>query len=105
MMSRLPDWSIERITALAPDIVTAQAGRHLSTKLDKSWKLLATDNYSAWAIFQGSDYNPYKIKLNLQKLERDNLHFECNCRSYNKPCKHVMALLFILVEHPNEIRN
>jgi hypothetical protein len=103
-MSRLPDWSIERVTALAPDIVTAQAGRALSLKLEKSWKLLATDNYAAWAVFQGSDYNPYKIKLNVQKLERGDFYFECNCRSYHKPCKHVLALLFIVIERPTELR-
>lgn len=100
-MNYLPDWSIERITALAPNIVTAQAGRHLSLKPDKAWKLLATDSYSAWAIFQGSDYQPYQIKLNLRKLERGELSCECQCRTYNKPCKHVLALLFFLLEQPD----
>jgi hypothetical protein len=103
MMSRLPDWSIERITTLASDSVTAQAGRHLSKKLDKSWKLLGTDSYSAWAIFQGSDYSPYKVKVNLQKLQRGELQSDCNCRSYNKPCKHIMGLLFILVEQATKL--
>jgi hypothetical protein len=104
-MSRLPDWSIERISTLAPNIVTAQAGRQLSMKLDKSWKLLATDTYSAWAVFEGSDYSPYKIMLNLQKLERGELRFDCNCRTYSKPCKHVLALLFILVEQPTKVND
>lgn len=98
MSSFLPRWSIERVTSFAPDAVSAQSGRKLANPHNTDWKVLASDGYSAWAVFQN-----YQIKIDLLKLQNGDHIWDCSCRTYKSPCKHILAVLYILVDEEEHV--
>src|SRR5690606_33702497 len=96
-------WTMERVTLLAPDAASAQSGRKLANPRDEDWKAIASDRFSAWAVYHGSTKSPHKIKIDLLKLRHDDKVWECTCRTYKSPCKHILALLYMLVDEPEHI--
>ncbi|MGB7338048.1 MAG: SWIM zinc finger family protein [Phototrophicaceae bacterium] len=94
----LPRWTIERITSFAPDAVSAQSGRKLANPQDTNWKVLASDGYSAWAVYQS-----YQIKIDLLKLQQGERIWDCTCRTYKSPCKHILAVLYMLVDEHEHV--
>ncbi len=99
----LPAWSMERITLLAPDAASAQSGRELANPQLTAWQAIASDSYSAWAVYQEHNKSPYKVKVDLLKLRHDDKVWDCNCRTYKSPCKHIIALLYMLINDPQHI--
>lgn len=103
MTDFLPRWTVERITALAPSTSIAQSGQQLAHPSDAAWQAVASDNYSAWAVYQGSAKNPYQIRIDLLKVRSGDKAWHCNCPSYQSPCKHIMAVLYMLLQSADEI--
>lgn len=103
MPSLLSEWTMERVTLLAPNNKFAQSGRQLANLHNQSWKLRASDGLSAWGIYQGTAKKPYQIKINLLKLRKGEKSWHCNCRTFKSPCKHVLGLLYQIVDHPEKL--
>ena len=87
--------SLTQIEALAPD----QSALTAASKLLKpsAWPLLARDEASSvvWGEAQGSGSAPYRLMFD----PADRGH-KCSCPSRKFPCKHVLALMWQYVEHP-----
>jgi len=103
MEAFLPGWTMERVTLLAPDAASAQSGRKLANPRDDNWKAVASDGYSAWAVYHGSTKKPHTLKVDLLKLRHDDKVWDCSCKTYKSPCQHVLALLYMLVDEPEHI--
>lgn len=103
MESFLPGWTMERVTLLAPDAESAQSGRKLANPRHEDWVAVASDGFSAWAVYHGSTKNPHKLKIDLLKLRHDDKVWDCSCRTYKSPCKHILALMYMLVDEPEHI--
>ncbi|GAB5494032.1 MAG: SWIM zinc finger family protein [Phototrophicaceae bacterium] len=99
----LPAWSMERITLLAPDTSSSQSGREIANTQHSAWQAIASDGFSAWAVYQDKKKTPYKIKIDLLKIRHNNNVWDCNCRTYKTPCKHIIALLYMLINEPDAI--
>ena len=83
-------WTQEQILALAPDASSAKNGRALATS--RKWPLLGCTEKAAWGECQGSGKNPYRTQIDLSEPA-----FKCSYPSRKFPCKHGIALLFLLV--------
>lgn len=94
-------WNVEKVTLLAPDVAAAKTARKLA--LPQKWVSLGHDEYSAWGEYQGSGRLPYQVKLDLLRLSKGESGHHCTCPSHKQPCKHVLGLLFLVVEQPQNI--
>lgn len=95
MTQLLRGWSVARVMLQAPDDV-AKIGQRLADV--QRWQLLAHDQYSAWGTYQGSASQPYRVMVDLLKMEKGQVHVACSCADRKSPCKHAIALLYLLVE-------
>ncbi|MGC4052994.1 MAG: SWIM zinc finger family protein [Paludibaculum sp.] len=85
--------SAQQVAALAPDEASAKAARALASP--RSWSGLGQDGQAIWGAIQGSGKNPY-----LTQVDWTGPAFKCSCPSRKFPCKHGLALLFLLAEQP-----
>jgi hypothetical protein len=100
----LSGWTTERVTQLAPDQTSAKDARKLAA-LNK-WQSIGADTVSAWGEVKGSGAKPYQVKIDLARLiagEKPDSCASCTCPSRKAPCKHCLALLYLLVEQPAAI--
>ena len=86
----------ERIESLAPD----QASLAAALKLAKptTWPVLAAnaDASVLWGECQGSGSTPYRVVVS-----PDDTGYKCTCPSRKFPCKHVLAVLWLLIDKPD----
>ena len=83
------DFTIEQITALAPDDASVKAARKLLAP--SKWQILQLDDKAIWGECKGSGKKPYQVRVDVQGPA-----FKCSCPSRKFPCKHSLALLFLL---------
>src|SRR6188768_2447043 len=76
-----------QIDALAPDPAAAAAGRKLASPA--TWSGLGRDDAAFWGECQGSAV--YRVVF-----ERASLAYKCTCPSFKRPCKHALALGYLL---------
>ncbi|HET8992407.1 MAG TPA: SWIM zinc finger family protein [Rhodococcus sp. (in: high G+C Gram-positive bacteria)] len=77
-------WSLEQITAAAPDPASMSAARRLSAV----WSGTGRSERSLWGLCRGSGSKPYTIAVDLTGPA-----FRCTCPSRKFPCKHALSLL------------
>lgn len=87
----------EQITALAPDDASVKAAKGLVNP--SKWVLLAHDEQAVWGHCQGSGKNPYQTAIDMQEPA-----FKCSCPSRKFPCKHGLALLYMLADHTDKFQ-
>jgi len=89
--------TIRKIEEMAPD----QRSLTAAAKLRKpgKWPTLATESARAlaWGECQGSGANPYRVVL-----DTGQLGYKCTCPSRKFPCKHVLALGWMLASSPGQ---
>lgn len=103
MDTPLMDWTIERVTQVAPNEKIAESGRRLSDPQNAAWKLLGRGELCAWGEYQGNADEVYICKIDLLKLQQGDHHWDCTCEARKTPCKHILALLYRLLENPTTI--
>ncbi len=81
----------EQILALAPDTVSAAAGKKLAAP--KTWKNLGLSERAVWGECQGSAL--YQVRTDLSDLA-----VKCSCPSRKFPCKHGLGLLLMFAANP-----
>lgn len=101
MPTLLADWTSEKVTVFAPDKASVKASQKLAKP--QKWQTLRHDTATAWGEFQGSGSNPYQVKIDLLRLQKEETGYHCTCPSRKQPCKHALALLFILVDTPEAV--
>ena len=88
-------WNVVQVVALAPDAASRKAGRGLAAS--PRWSQLGSNESLVWGRFQGSAKEPYQVTVDLTEPA-----FHCSCPSRKIPCKHALALLLYLVDHPEQ---
>lgn len=85
------------ILSHAPDLATADRSEQLADSA--KWIILARQENLFWGRCRGSSSNTYKISVKL-----DGPHFNCNCPTRNKPCKHILGLMLLFIRQPKHFR-
>ena len=76
---------------MAPDSKSIAAARKLSAP--GGWLLLATRGDAIWGEVRGSGKKPYRVGIDLTGPA-----FKCSCPSRKFPCKHGLALAYVVSE-------
>lgn len=87
----MQQWTADRVTALAPDAAAASAGLGLATL--RKWSGLGRSDRAIWGLCQGSGKDPYQTRVDLSEPA-----FKCSCPSRKFPCKHGLALMFLVAK-------
>jgi uncharacterized protein (TIGR02996 family) len=90
-------WDVQKIEAKAPDAKSVTAARKVLKKGSIRKVEPRADGQGWWAVCKGLT-DTYEVSV--KRGPRGGLESRCNCPSSKKPCKHALALLFYLAEHP-----
>jgi hypothetical protein len=88
----------DQIYALAPDTDTLQKARGVSYA-GRKWQMIEGNEKLLWANYQTAPSLIHKVVADLERNE-----FGCTCRSPQRPCRHALALLMLLLRHDERIR-
>jgi uncharacterized protein (TIGR02996 family) len=94
-----PAWTAEHIRQLAPDDRSIPAAREVLRKGGFGNVEPTADGRGWWVVCQGLT-DVYQVSV--RRGEEGNFDCECTCPSPKYPCKHALALLLYLAEHPEE---
>jgi uncharacterized protein (TIGR02996 family) len=89
-------WTPAHIRTLAPDEVSIPAAREVLRKGGFGTVEPTGDGRGWWVVCRGIT-DTYQVSVRRNDGAFD---CECTCPSYKYPCKHALALLLYLVEHP-----
>lgn len=90
------EWTLERVTQLAPDAASLKAGQGLAHA--KKWVSSGRDEQTVWGECQGSGAKPYQVRFDLCEAAS-----KCSCPSRKFPCKHVLGLMLIFASSPEAV--
>jgi uncharacterized protein (TIGR02996 family) len=90
-------WDVQKIEAKAPDEKSVKAARKVLKKGGIRKVEPRADGQGWWAVCKGLT-DTYEVSV--KRGPRGGLESHCNCFSYKRPCKHALALLLYLAEHP-----
>lgn len=85
--------TVKDVEALAPDQASLKAASKLV--ISGKWPVLGSEAAGSliWGECQGSGSNPYRVCA-----DQANHGYKCTCPSRKFPCKHSLALMWILAE-------
>jgi uncharacterized protein (TIGR02996 family) len=90
------DWTRDYVASQAPD--AAGLGRAEKLADPEGWTDLGSDVDKVWGACPGSKGKSYQVTV-----YRQSGHSRCSCPSRQHPCKHGLALMLLLVEHPGAL--
>ncbi len=93
-------WTANHVKSLAPDAASIPAAQKVLRKGGFGTVEPTADNRGWWVVCQGLT-DTYQVSV---RRNGDAFDCECTCPSYKNPCKHALALLIYLVDHP-ELRS
>jgi uncharacterized protein (TIGR02996 family) len=88
----------EWVYEVAPNAKAAQAGLDLVRKDRFSVPQWSADRTWLTARCQGSEPEPYRVRVDL--LGEFRPETECTCSSYQQPCKHALGLMLLAIRRP-----
>lgn len=89
--------SADEVLQLSPDDSSAKAAKGLV--VPGKWPRLEFDDEAVWGECQGSGSKPYQVQV-----DKAGPAFKCSCPSRKFPCKHGLALLLLLAQHPTSFK-
>lgn len=89
-------WTEKHVKDLSPDEKSIPAAREVLKKGGFGTVEPTADGKGWWVVCRGIT-DTYQVSV---RRKGTGFDCECNCPSYKYPCKHALALLFHLVEHP-----
>ncbi len=96
-------WTAAHVKSLAPDAASVPAAQKVLKKGGFGTVEPTADGRGWWVVCRGLT-GTYQVSVRHEPGEDEDdtgaFACECNCRSYKNPCKHAIALLLYLVEHP-----
>ena len=81
----------EQVRTLAPDASAARAAEALGSP--RRWTAAGRSDVAAWGLCQGSGSTPYQVAVDIAGPA-----YKCSCPSRKIPCKHALALLFLVAD-------
>ncbi|MCE9562712.1 MAG: TIGR02996 domain-containing protein [Planctomycetes bacterium] len=90
-------WDVKQIEAKAPDAKSVTEARKVLAQGDFGKVEPRADGKGWWTICKGMT-GTYEVSV--KRGPRGGLESACACPSRKKPCKHALALLIYLAEHP-----
>ena len=91
-------WSKVHVMSLAPDDASIPAAEKVLKKGGVGTVEATVDGRGWWVVCQGLTD---KYQVTVRRVgNKGDYDCTCNCLSYKKPCKHALALLLYLVDHP-----
>ena len=81
----------EQVRTLAPDASAARAAEALGNP--RRWTAAGRSDVAAWGLCQGSGSTPYQVAVDIAGPA-----YKCSCPSRKIPCKHALALLFLVAD-------
>jgi uncharacterized protein (TIGR02996 family) len=91
-------WTHEHVRSLAPDAASIPAAQKVLKKGGFGTVEPTGDGRGWWVVCRGIT-DTYQVSVRREKGS-DEFECECTCPSYKDPCKHALALLMYLVDHP-----
>jgi uncharacterized protein (TIGR02996 family) len=98
MANRADIWTAKHVQSLAPDAASVPAAKQVLKKGGFGTVEPTADGRGWWVVCRGIT-DTYQVSARLQPGGQA-FDCECTCPSYKNPCKHALALLFYLVDHP-----
>jgi uncharacterized protein (TIGR02996 family) len=95
-------WTKGHVKSLAPDEASIPAAEKVLKKGGFGTVEPTEDNRGWWVVCRGLT-GTYQVTVRLEtgeEGEAGEFDCRCNCPSYKNPCKHALALLLYLVDHP-----
>lgn len=92
-------WTRGHVESLAPDAASIPAAEKVLKKGGFGTVEATIDGRGWWVVCRGLT-DTYQVTVRRKKGDAGNYDCACNCLSYKIPCKHALALLLYLVEHP-----
>ncbi|MBN9122600.1 MAG: TIGR02996 domain-containing protein [Planctomycetes bacterium] len=92
-------WDVQHIEAKAPDAKSVTEARKVLTQGGFGKVEPRADGMGWWVVCKGLT-GTYEVSV--RRGPRGGLESRCSCPSSKKPCKHALALLLYLAEHPEE---
>ncbi len=89
---------VNEVLQLSPDEASAKAAKGLV--IPTKWPRLEYDDEVVWGECQGSGSKPYQVQV-----DKAGPAFKCSCPSRKFPCKHGLALLLLLAQHPGNFQS
>jgi uncharacterized protein (TIGR02996 family) len=90
-------WDVAQIEAKAPDAKSVKEARKVLDKGGFGKVEPTSDGRGWWVVCKGMT-GTYEVSV--RRGPRGGLDARCSCPSFKKPCKHALALLLYLAEHP-----
>jgi uncharacterized protein (TIGR02996 family) len=90
-------WDVQQIEAKAPDAKSITEARKVLVKGGFGKVEPRADGQGWWVVCKGMT-DTYEVSV--KRGPRGGLESRCTCWSTKKPCKHALALLLYLAEHP-----
>jgi uncharacterized protein (TIGR02996 family) len=91
-------WNVQQIEAKAPDAKSVSEARKVLTKGGFGKVEPRADGQGWYVVCQGMT-GTYEVSV--KRGPRGGLDSRCTCPSSKRPCKHALALLLYLAEHPD----
>jgi uncharacterized protein (TIGR02996 family) len=91
-------WNKDSILAFAPDEASIPAAQKVLKKGGFGTVETTADGKGWWVVCRGIT-DIYQVSV---RVEDNELTYDCTCPSPKYPCKHALALLLYLSEHPEE---
>ncbi|MEZ5041033.1 MAG: hypothetical protein R2828_14140 [Saprospiraceae bacterium] len=88
----------DQIYALAPDTDTLQKARGVSYA-GRKWLMIEGNEKLLWASYQTAPNLLHRVVADLERQQ-----FGCTCSSIQRPCRHALGLLMLLLRHDERIR-
>lgn len=88
-----PNWTYDRLLALAPDTQTIEQARRLF--FARRWRILEGNGHWLWGEYETAHGQVARAAV---RLEPPLLR--CSCQSPRKPCKHALALIMLFLNRP-----
>ena len=90
-------WDVQKIEAKAPDAKSVTEARKVLTKGGFGKVEPRADGQGWWVVCKGLT-GTYEVSV--KRGPRGGIESHCSCPSSKRPCKHALALLLYLAEHP-----
>jgi uncharacterized protein (TIGR02996 family) len=90
-------WDVKQIEAKAPDEKSVKEARKVLAKGGFGKVEPRADGQGWWVVCRGLT-GTYEVTV--KRGPRGGLESRCSCPSFKRPCKHALALLLYLAEHP-----
>lgn len=84
-------WTVDAVTASAPDSSSQVAGRKLAHP--GPWSEIGVAGGVLWGQCQGSGKTPYRVTV-----DTETRRYQCSCPSRKFPCKHALGLMYLWAE-------